>query len=134
MFDPQAAIKFEGDTGPYILYAYARISSLLRKAAELPAATADWSCLGAEAEKKLALRCALYPEAVQKAARELDSSTLAAYLLDLAKDFSNFYNRCPVLNAEDPVLRQTRLELSTKVRDILGDGLRTLTIGTLENM
>ena len=134
MFDPQAAIKFEGDTGPYILYAYARISSLLRKAAEFPAATVDWSCLGAEAEKKLALRCALYPEAVQKAARELDSSTLAAYLLDLAKDFSNFYNRCPVLNAEDPVLRQTRLELSTKVRDILGDGLRTLTIGTLENM
>jgi len=136
MFDPQAAIKFEGDTGPYILYAYARISSLLRKATANTAATVPvaWERLCEEPEKKLALRCALYPEAVQKAARELDSSTLAAYLLDLAKDFSTFYNRCSVLNVEDPVLRQTRLELSARVRDIIGDGLQTLTIGTLESM
>ncbi len=135
LFDPQAAIKFEGDTGPYILYAYARISSLLRKAqAEGVSAAIDWSRLGEEAEKKLALRCSLYPEVVQEAARTLDSSVLATYLLELAKDFSTFYNRCPVLNAEDPERRQTRLELSTKVREIIGDGLRTLTIDTLENM
>jgi arginyl-tRNA synthetase len=137
LFDPQASIKFEGDTGPYVLYAYARISSMLRKAAEIADdgnTQIDWGLLEDEAEKRLALRCALFPETIHKAARELDSSCLAAYLLDLAKDFSTFYNRCSVLNASDPALRKTRLELSARVRNIIADGLHTLTIGTLESM
>lgn len=133
MFDPAASIKFEGDTGPYVLYAYARIASMLRKAGPDVVAV-DWSRLEDEAERRLALRCALYPEAVQRAARELDSSVLAGYLLDLAKDFSTFYNCCPVLSAEDDGLRQTRLSLSGRIREILSDGLQALTIGTLESM
>ena len=109
---------------------------MLRKAAEAAnnEAQADWGLLADEAEKKLALRCALFPETIHKAARELDSSCLAAYLLDLAKDFSTFYNRCSVLNASDTALRKTRLEFSTRVRNIIADGLHTLTIGTLESM
>ena len=137
MFDPQASIKFEGDTGPYVLYAYARISSMLRKAAEsVPFSEegVDWSLLTDKTEKALALRCSLFPEAVQKAARELDSSTLAGYLLDLAKDFNSFYRNCPALNAPTPELRQARLALSARVRAILKDGLNTLTINTLESM
>ena len=137
MFDPQASIKFEGDTGPYVLYAYARISSMLRKAAEsVPFSEegVDWSLLMDKTEKALALRCSLFPEAVQKAARELDSSTLAGYLLDLAKDFNSFYRNCPALNAPTPELRQARLALSARVRAILKDGLNTLTINTLESM
>ena len=59
---------------------------------------------------------------------------LAAYLLDLAKDFSGFYNRCSVKNAETPALQAARLALSKLVRDILGDGLHTLTIQTIESM
>lgn len=133
LFDPAASIKFEGDTGPYVLYAYARIASMLRKAGDATSPVA-WGRLAEEAERRLALRCALYPEAIRKAARELDSSVLAGYLLDLAKDFSTFYNRCPVLAAEDAELRQARLSLSGCVREILADGLRTLTIGTLESM
>ena len=137
MFDPQASIKFEGDTGPYVLYAYARISSMLRKAAEnapFSEAGVDWSLLTDKTEKALALRCSLFPEAVQKAARELDSSTIAGYLLDLAKDFNSFYRNCPALNAPTPELRQARLALSARVRTILKDGLNTLTINTLESM
>lgn len=137
MFDPNAAIKFEGDTGPYILYAYARISSMLRKAEEggqKADGDVDWSLLSSQPEKALALRCAMYPAAVQKAAREMDSSALSGYLLDLAKDFSSFYNKCSVLNAEDAAVRQARLALSSVVRRILSDGLHTLTIGTLEAM
>ena len=137
MFDPQASIKFEGDTGPYVLYAYARISSMLRKAAETAPffeEGVDWSLLTDKTEKALALRCSLFPEAVQKAARELDSSTLAGYLLDLAKDFNSFYRNCPALNAPTPELRQARLALSARVRTILKDGLNTLTINTLESM
>lgn len=142
MFDPQASIKFEGDTGPYVLYAYARISSMLRKAAaasdvaagEVAAGALDWALLKEPAERMLALRCALYPELLQKAARDLDSSALAGYLLDLAKDFSGFYRNCPVLNADDASLRTTRLALSETVRVILADGLQALTINTLESM
>lgn len=136
LFDPQASIKFEGDTGPYIMYAYARISSMLRRVENLQetVSKAQWELLVDETEKKLALRCALFPAAVKKAAKELDSSVLAAYLLDLAKDFSTFYNRCSVLNAEEEMLRNSRIALSTRVREILKDGLNTLTIETLESM
>jgi len=134
MFDPSASIKFEGDTGPYVLYAYARISSMLRKAADFQASNVNWTLLAEAQEKALALRCALYPEAVHKAARELDSSTIAAYLLDLAKDFSSFYRNCSVLNAESEELRNARLALSSRVRDILKSGLSALTINTLESM
>ena len=136
MFDPNAAIKFEGDTGPYVLYAYARISSMLRQPelAAVDTANVDWSLLSTPDEHRLALRCAKYGDAVHKAARELDSSALAGYLLDLAKDFSVFYNHCSVKNAETPALQAARLALSTTVRDILGDGLHTLTIQTIESM
>ena len=134
MFDPQASIKFEGDTGPYVLYAYARIASMLRKADCAVSENVDWSLLSHPMEKALALRCALYPEAIHKAARELDSSTLAAYLLDLAKDFSAFYRNCSVLNADDANVKAARLTLSNRVKTLLKDGLNTLTIGTLESM
>ncbi|MGN0878006.1 MAG: arginine--tRNA ligase [Oligosphaeraceae bacterium] len=133
-FDPQASIKFEGDTGPYVLYAYARIASMLRKAEETAQAQPDWSLLETPAEHRLAIRCAAYGDALRKAARELDSSVIAAYLLDLAKDFSAFYRACSVLNAESDALRATRLQLSARVRDILKAGLAALTIGTLESM
>ena len=105
----------------------------LRKA-EGQAKDVDWTLLAGPQEKALALRCALYPEAVHKAARELDSSTIAAYLLDLAKDFSSFYRNCSVLNAESEALRDARLALSSCVRDILKSGLSALTIDTLESM
>ncbi len=136
MFDPNAAIKFEGDTGPYVLYAYARIASMLRQPelADTANAAVDWSLLSSPAEHRLALRCARFPETIQKAARELDSSALAAYLLDLAKDFSAFYNRCPVKNADTPELRVARAALSRAVKDIIGDGLHTMTLETLESM
>ncbi|MBT4818401.1 MAG: arginine--tRNA ligase [Lentisphaerae bacterium] len=135
MFDPNAAIKFEGDTGPYVLYAYARISSMLRKADdEALAGPVDWSVLGADEEKELALRCSQYGQATRKAAADLDTSALAGYLLDLAKAFSRFYRACPVLAAPSEAERRARLELSGRVRSILKDGLSTLTIGTLESM
>ncbi len=134
-FDPQASIKFEGDTGPYVLYAYARISSMLRKAGEGNAAAAiDWSLLNDPAEHKLAVRCAYFADALQRAARDLDSSALAGYLLDLAKDSSSFYRNCPVLNADSEALKAARLALSARVRAILKKGLGALTINTLESM
>ena len=116
------------------LFYLVRIASMLRKADCTVSDDVDWSLLSQPMEKALALRCALYPEAIHKAARELDSSTLAAYLLDLAKDFSAFYRNCPVLNADDPNVKAARLALSNRVKTLLKDGLAAMTIGTLESM
>ncbi|MFA5204989.1 MAG: arginine--tRNA ligase, partial [Lentisphaeria bacterium] len=135
LFDPEASIKFEGDTGPYVQYACARIRSMLRKAGpDAFAGAADWSVLGEPAEKELALRCAGYGAAVRQAAADLDSSGLAGYLLDLGKAFSRFYHDCPVLAAPTPALRRTRLELSDRVQRILAAGLQALTITPLDSM
>jgi len=135
MFDPQASVKFEGDTGPYLLYAYARIASMLRKApAEVRSGPVEWGVLGTREERDLALRCARYGDVLRKAADELDPSRLAGYLLDLAKSFSRFYRSCPVISAESPSLRRARMGLTERVQAILADGLRVLTIEPIESM
>ena len=71
---------------------------------------------------------------MQKAATNLDGSVVTGYLLDLAKDFSKFYQACPVLAAETPALIRARLELTARVRMLLRDGLNALTIDALESM
>lgn len=131
MFDPQASLKFEGDTGPYVQYACARISSIERKAADqgFGAASPDWSLLEKEEERRLALLCAAYPDVLKSAAEKMDCSVLVNHLLEVAKGFNRFYRECPVLSAENESLRSARLALCYAVRDLLTDGLNTLTIG-----
>ena len=129
-FDPQASVKFEGDTGPYVQYAAARISSILRKAADknLTYDNVDWSILNAPAEKALAAKLYFYPNALKLAGDRRDCSSLTEYLLDLAKAFNRFYRECPVLTAENENLVSSRLALAAAVRQILVDGLSALTI------
>ncbi|MDT8391535.1 MAG: arginine--tRNA ligase [Lentisphaeria bacterium] len=135
MFDPEASVKFEGDTGPYVLYAYARICSMFRKAtADALSGEVDWSLLQAPEELGVALQLAEYGHVMRKAAQDFDTSGLAGYLLELAKAFSRFYRECSVLSAESAELRRARLALSDRVRSVLRDGLQSLTIGTLESM
>ena len=134
-FDPEASVKFEGDTGPYVLYACARISSMLKKAEKQNVrAEPHWSALGTEEEKELALLCAQYGETVRRAAAELNPSLVTGFLLQLAKSFSRFYRECPVLTAPSPEMCQARLALSKRVHTVLKDGLETLTIQPLESM
>ncbi len=139
MFDPSASIRFEGDTGPYVQYACARIGSIERKAAErgltgLTAGAADWSLLTRAEEKLLALELWFYPAAVQQAAARRDASGLVEYLLNLAKSFNRFYRECPILAADDPALGKARARLAAQTRKVLADGLNTLTIGVPEAM
>ncbi len=138
MFDPEASVKFEGDTGPYVQYAGARINSIERKARERgimdSASEIDWSLLSATEEKEVAVRAFFYPQALQAAAEKLDCSNVVSYLLDLAKAYNRFYRECPVLNADNEALRDTRLALCLRVRDIIADGLSALTISIPEAM
>ncbi len=138
LFDPAQSINLKGDTGPYIQYACARISSILAKEDGEERGSrndgVDWGILDTPEERNLALRCADYGRVVQKAAADLDPSVLADYLLSLAKEFSRFYRACPVLKAEGESLRSARLELCARVLELLRDGLKTLTIDYLESM
>lgn len=135
-FDPEAAIKFEGDTCALVQYAYARIASIKRKSAGKEMTDAvDWTLLTHPKERWLALACADYGNVMQKSAADHDPSGLCTYLVDLAKAFNGFYNDCPVVKDDvSPALRRSRLELVERVQAVLGDGLKALTIETLESM
>lgn len=136
-FDPQASVKFEGDTGPYVQYVCARINSIERKAAErnlTSNASVDWGLLSMVEEKELAITTYFYPHILLEAAAKKDVSILVEYLLDLAKSFNRFYRECPVLAADNHELIMARLTLCRGVRSILADGLKTLTIGIPDAM
>ena len=138
MFDPQASLKFEGDTGPYVQYVCARINSIVRKCNDagiaFDPASVDWSLADSPEEKALAVASLRYADAIRSSADKMDCSILVNYLLDLAKLFNRFYREKQVLNAGDPVVRTMRLALCFAVRDILADGLAALTIGIPDAM
>ena len=137
-FDPAASLKFEGDTGPYVQYVAARVTSISRKAAEKglcgDAASAAWELLDTPYERDLAVKLYFYGSALKLAAERKDCSSLVEYLLDLAKSFNRFYRECPVLSAENELLAKSRLALAGAVRRVIADGLNTLTIGVPEAM
>ena len=138
MFDPHASVRFEGDTGPYVQYACARINSIERKAAKqglkFDANTINWDLLSSDEEKTLAITAFFYPQILQMAAEKMDCSALVDYLLELAKAFNRFYRECPVLAADNEELACARMALCHAIRGILTDGLNVLTIEVPEAM
>jgi arginyl-tRNA synthetase len=137
-FDPQASIKFEGDTGPYVQYVCARINSIIKKAEaqgiKLDENNTDWNLLNTPWERNLAIQASFYPQVLLTAAEKLDCSGIILYLLKLAKTYNSFYRECPVLIAETEELKLARLKLSSAVKEIIADGLHTLTIDIPEAM
>ena len=138
IFDPAASLRFEGDTGPYVQYVAARISSIARKAAErglrADAGSCEWQLLNTPQEKDLAVKLYFYPEVLRTAAARRDCSGIADYLLELAKSFNRFYRDCPILACEDNRVAQARLTLAAAVRTVIADALGTLTIAAPEAM
>ncbi|MDR3148345.1 MAG: arginine--tRNA ligase [Treponema sp.] len=140
LFDPRESLSFNGNTGPYLQYMGARISSLLRRggaeAAPGGSPVQEWppAPFPGDPEWELLKSLGTYPEAVAAAAARTDPSLLAAYLYDLSKTFSRFYHDCPVLNAEPPALAATRLDLCRGVLAVTRDAMRLLCIPFLEAM
>ncbi len=132
-FEWEQVLNLEGDTGPYVQYACVRISSIFRKFGGGLPQSADFSLLRSEAERDLILGIARFPWAVRLAARVLKPSVVARYTLDLAKQFSQFYHHCPVLQAERP-LRDARLLLCRATQATLESGLSLLGIPTVQEM
>ena len=133
VFDLDAMIAFEGDTAPYLQYAFTRISSVFRKAQVEPEQCTGTPVLTEPAERALAVSLARNQEVLEQAAAEGYPHYLCNYLYDLASRYSRFYESCPILKSADPQ-RTSRLILCARTARTLEDGLRILGIDTLDAM
>lgn len=135
-FDPESSLSFDGCTGPYCLYAYARANTLLAKsqAGDLPLSSIDYSTLGNDDERLLIQKIGDYPEQVKFAAEEMNPNRIATYTYELAKLFNQFYEKNPILTNEDKVLSSARLTLVWAAKNTLKQALALLGIETIENM
>jgi arginyl-tRNA synthetase len=137
LFDPKESLSFNGNTGPYLQYMGARISSLLRKAMENgfdTTAAARYELLTSDAEWELVKILGAYNDAVAASAAGMDPSILTAYIYEAAKAFSRFYHDCPILSSEDRTLAEARLGLCRAVLAMLKDALHLVCIPFLEAM
>ncbi len=135
IFDLDRMIAFEGNTGPYIQYAHARISSILMKAEKQEIQWQDARILlDTSEEKQLGLAIMRYPQVVQETADQLEPHRLCTYLYDLANTYSTFYQGCPVLKNDDEGVRASRLRICSMTRRILADGLALLGIESPSRM
>jgi len=128
VFNPQESINFEGDTGPYLQYSYARASSILRKSK--PKNKFKIKELNSE-EIELIKKLSQFSEVVEKSHKNLNPSHIANYSYQLAKTFNEFYHKCPVIKSEQ---KDFRLALVQAFRNVLKNSLDLLGIDVLERM
>ena len=135
VFDWDNMLAFEGNTAPYMQYAYTRVLSVFRKAGIDENALTDAPVVIAEdREAQLAARLLQFEEILSVVAREGTPHVMCAYLYDLAGLFSGFYEHCPILSAESEETRNSRLKLALLTAKTLKLGLDTLGIETVERM
>jgi len=133
LFDPKESIDFNGNTGPFIQYTYARIQSILRKA-DFDIAKPIAEITLSNKEKNLIKQLQLFPETVQLAAKNQSPAIIANYTYDLVKDYNSFYQSSYILGCEDEGLKIFRTQLSKKVGEIIKSGFNTLGIHVPERM
>ncbi|MCU7618157.1 arginine--tRNA ligase [Chryseobacterium sp. PBS4-4] len=132
LFNPEESIDFNGNTGPFILYTYARIQSLLSKAnySNREIAKVELN----EYEKEVIMQLANYKSVVEKSAESLSPALVANYLYDLVKSYNSFYQNNPILIQEDENIKQYRLNLSDLTAKTIQKSLRLLGIETVNRM
>ncbi|AZT72143.1 arginine--tRNA ligase [Salmonella enterica] len=135
IFDWDNMLAFEGNTAPYMQYAYTRVLSVFRKAGIDEQALASAPVIISEdREAQLAARLLQFEETLTVVAREGTPHVMCAYLYDVAGLFSGFYEHCPILSAENDAVRNSRLKLAQLTAKTLKLGLDTLGIETVERM
>lgn len=136
LFDPKESIDFQGNTGPFIQYTYARIQSILRKYAEMDNSKAAITLPSVlqEKEKNLLKSITLFPSIVQDAADNYSPAVVANYVYDLVKDFNSFYQNVSILGEEDANKRHFRVALSKKIGEIIAESFKMLGIQVPERM
>ena len=133
-FNFEQMLSFEGNTAPYLLYAYTRVASIFRKLGKGFEQIEGRLTLQAPQEIELAGKLAQFAEVLGGVAEKGVPHLLCAYLYDLAGLFSSFYEHCPILSAEDQATQQSRLRLAALTGRTLKQGLQLLGLETLERM
>ena len=138
LFNPEESLSFNGNTGPYLQYMGARINSILGKAAEAGLSQDDSDAavalLTSEDEWALIRLLGDYPTVIAKAAEGLNPSEVAAYVYEVAKAFSKFYQNCPIVNAEDKTLAGARLYLASCTLQVIKNAMKLVLVPYLEKM
>lgn len=133
VFDWKEILSFEGETGPYVQYSYARGNSILSKGKDCMG-TVDYSKLSSKEEFELVKSIANFNNIITLALDKLEPSILTRYVIEVAKGFNKFYNAHSVLNLEDEDLKATRLNLVKASLQVIKNGLELLGIDVVEKM
>ncbi|MEM6050257.1 arginine--tRNA ligase [Erwinia sp. P7711] len=134
IFDWDNMLAFEGNTAPYMQYAYTRVLSVFRKAGIDESGVTGKVQITEDREAALAVRLLQFEETITQVARDGTPHVMCAYLYELAGLFSGFYEHCPILTASDEATKQSRLKLALLTARTLKQGLDTLGIETVERM
>lgn len=133
IFNPEESIDFHGFTGPFVQYTYARIKSVLRKAADIKRENINTPAL-LKLEKELIITIEQFSTILEQAIAEHNPSIIAIYVFNLAKTFNTFYTEHSVLNAETDDKKQVRLQLSEMTANVIASGMNLLGINVPERM
>jgi arginyl-tRNA synthetase len=134
LFDPKESIDFQGNTGPFIQYTYARIQSILRKSDLSGASSVSLNYDLHDKEKELLKQIQIFPDVIQNAAENYSPALVANYTYDLVKEFNSFYQNVSILGADTDNERFFRVQLSNKVADIIKIAFNLLGIDVPERM
>lgn len=133
LFDPKASVDFQGNTGPFIQYTYARIQAILRKASTQE--KVDFSELVlTDKEKNVVKQLQLFPNTIQQAAASYSPAIIANYTYDLVKEFNSFYQNISILGAENEALKNFRVNLCSAVGNTIKNAFSLLGIQVPERM
>ncbi len=135
LFNPEESVDFQGNTGPFIQYTYARIQSILRKAKETNVATTIGNSTVLHAKEKELLKCIQdYPATIELAAENHSPALIANYTYDLVKEFNSFYQQVSILGADTEEEKSFRVALSAQVAQVIKSAFGLLGIDVPERM
>jgi len=134
IFDKEQMLSFEGNTGPYLQYTYARTCSIFRKLDQSVILSKDTKQEFSEQEKELLKKVTFFKFICQQSWNNRKPNLLSAYLFELAQEFNSFYANHPILSADTPELQLMRIKLTKVVQTTLKQGLELLGIQTVTEM
>jgi arginyl-tRNA synthetase len=137
LFNPEESIDFNGNTGPFIQYTYARIRSVLRKAGDRGIALnreIDPTLEVSGKELQLIKSVSQFPGAVKEAGENYSPALIANYIYELVKEFNQFYHECPILIEENIEIRNLRLLIAETIGKTIKTGMKLLGIEVPERM